>query len=412
MLKGLLRFSLLGAFGIWLVSACSSAKEGTEGEACYSNGTCNAGLTCLSNTCVDADGGDGDGSGGKANQPSVDFEACFACGDAACPSQRQSCDGTAGCPELLECTIGCGDDVSCKSGCSVEGITAQELAQASTAVANYVTCSVQACSSECVPDVGLGTGGSGDGTGGTGGGDDGAGGRASGGGNSTGGRSSGGSSSGGAPNDIGTLVFDGEGVGVGAEDFGIDGGFYILEDSVKDGEEIEDPAGHTDLDPLDSSVEPSSFELSDYPCVSGTVAQVLDPDGYICETNSDDCDWEAYWGGGIGLSLNIVEEVAVAWDADASGVTGFRFNVAGAIDGAPLRFVVEDTDGEQFCVNNVAAGSLVTIEFSDLDHECWDPTNQQLDPTKIKSISWQFVPNASTAFSIDEFCVNALYVLD
>jgi len=396
-----------------MVSACgSSNKEGTEGEACYANGTCNAGLTCLSNTCVDADGGDGDGegSGGDANLPSVDFDACFECGDAACPAERDACDAANGCSELLECTIGCGEDITCKSGCSVAGLTPQELADAGSAVASYMTCAVVACLDECTPQLDTGSGGSSSGGAdpGSGGADDGSGGKASGG-NSTGGRSSGGSSSGGAPNLDGVLIFDGVGVGVGSEEFEIDGGFYILEDSVTDGELIAEPEYHTDLDPLDSVAEPSTLELSDYPCVSGSVAQVVDAEGGLCETNTDACEWEAYWGGGIALTLDSTDE---SWDADAVGVTGFSFIVSGSTSGAPLRFVVEDTDGEQFCVDGVRTGSSVSIDFSDLEHECWQPTSQNLDPSKIRSIAWQFVPNASEPFPIGEFCVDSLSVLD
>src|SRR5436305_1730907 len=43
----------------WMVIAvglggCSKAATGSESGACYGNGTCNPGLTCLSNVCVNA----------------------------------------------------------------------------------------------------------------------------------------------------------------------------------------------------------------------------------------------------------------------------------------------------------------------------------------------------------------------
>src|SRR6184192_1355057 len=43
----------------WVVIAvglggCSKAATGSESGACYGNGTCNSGLTCLSNVCVNA----------------------------------------------------------------------------------------------------------------------------------------------------------------------------------------------------------------------------------------------------------------------------------------------------------------------------------------------------------------------
>jgi hypothetical protein len=57
---------------VWiaLVSACSSSQGG-EGQACYANGTCNAGLTCLSKLCVNAGTDSGTpGSDGGGNPDS------------------------------------------------------------------------------------------------------------------------------------------------------------------------------------------------------------------------------------------------------------------------------------------------------------------------------------------------------
>lgn len=59
------------ASSLTLLVACSGstaslsggAAQGSENGACYANATCNAGLACLSNTCVDP--GDGDGGAGK-----------------------------------------------------------------------------------------------------------------------------------------------------------------------------------------------------------------------------------------------------------------------------------------------------------------------------------------------------------
>ena len=58
----------LSLFGI--VAACSSSSdkaEGAEGGNCFPNGMCNAGLTCVSNYCVNKPGGSsssGSGTGG------------------------------------------------------------------------------------------------------------------------------------------------------------------------------------------------------------------------------------------------------------------------------------------------------------------------------------------------------------
>src|SRR5262245_5459839 len=48
-----------------LVVGCgSSVKQGGERQDCYPNGTCNMGLVCLSNTCVNPGGGGSGGGGG------------------------------------------------------------------------------------------------------------------------------------------------------------------------------------------------------------------------------------------------------------------------------------------------------------------------------------------------------------
>jgi hypothetical protein len=53
----LLGFSLFGCGG--------STSQGGERQGCYANGTCNAGLSCLSNICVsEGGGGAGGGAGG------------------------------------------------------------------------------------------------------------------------------------------------------------------------------------------------------------------------------------------------------------------------------------------------------------------------------------------------------------
>jgi hypothetical protein len=59
------------------VLACSSGGQGGERQACYGNGTCNVGLTCFSNVCVNAtgsggaSGSTGGGSGGAGGGAGV-----------------------------------------------------------------------------------------------------------------------------------------------------------------------------------------------------------------------------------------------------------------------------------------------------------------------------------------------------
>jgi hypothetical protein len=52
-----------------MVTGCGGSSPGQGGirESCYPNGTCNAGLTCVSQVCVSLDGGQaGDNGGGGA----------------------------------------------------------------------------------------------------------------------------------------------------------------------------------------------------------------------------------------------------------------------------------------------------------------------------------------------------------
>ena len=415
---------MVGGVSLWVASACGSSDkpQGSEGGACYGNGTCDAGLLCSEGkTCLNPSGGvggsGGPGAGGNGNPGGIDLEACYACGDEKCPTERATCKDTKGCETLLECTVKCGSDASCSSQCDLNDLSTEEKVAAATALAGYNLCAVPACVSECAPDIDTGIGGtpgSGGGGPGSGGQNDGAGG---GGATGSGGRSSGGSSSGGRSGTGGSsgsavVIFDGTGVGAGSEDHGIDGGFYILEDSVKDGVLVEDTLLHTDFDAFDSDLEPSDFSESTAPCITGTLAMVTDELGDSCQLTSDYCAWGDLWGGGIGLSLKIVDDEAVAWDAAAAGVTGFSFQVSGSVGSAPVRFMVEDLGGNQFCVEKVSVGSTVSVPFTKLVHNCWDPGALDLDPTQIKSISWQFVPNASTDFPISEFCVDSVYVLE
>lgn len=426
MLSRWVRNSLVGGVSLWVASACGSSDkpQGSEGGACYGNGTCDAGLLCSEGkTCVSSGtgGGGNSGAGGNGNPSGIDLEACYSCGDEKCPNERQACDDAKGCSVLLECTVQCASDPNCASGCSVGELSDEERVAAVSALTAYNLCAVPACVSECAPKIDTGVGGtSGSGGAGSGsGGDESGGGSGGSGATGSGGKSSGGSSSGGSSNpgsggsaSTGVLIFDGTGVGAGSEDHGIDGGFYILEDSVKEGVLVEDTLLHTDFDAVDSDHEPSDFSESSAPCITGTLAMVTDELGDSCERTSDYCAWGDLWGGGIGLSLKIEDEVAVAWDATAAGVKGFRFQVSGSVGSVPVRFMVEDTAGNQFCVNKVAVGSAVSVPFTTLKHNCWDPGNVAFDPSKIKSISWQFVPDASKPYPISEFCVDNVYVLE
>jgi hypothetical protein len=84
-----------------VVAACSSSPTGTGGQrqACYANGTCNAGLVCLSQICVQpADGGAGatGGAGGAtAGAGAGDAAAGVSGADAAAGSDAAAAPGDA-----------------------------------------------------------------------------------------------------------------------------------------------------------------------------------------------------------------------------------------------------------------------------------------------------------------------------
>ncbi len=132
--------SALGLTAIACGQSQTSAQPATGSErgACFPNNTCLAGLTCLSDLCVNdparSDTTDGSvdagptpdagppGPGTDANCGTIPTftSACFAQGHNACP------DGTcvdyveAGCPPIVDFTGGwplrCGADVDCLEG--------------------------------------------------------------------------------------------------------------------------------------------------------------------------------------------------------------------------------------------------------------------------------------------------------
>src|SRR6187551_1415389 len=137
--------------------ACSAKDDtGTVGEACYPNGTCNAGLVCDRGMCLPTSGstgdgdesstdasGDGDGTISEALAEAL--EGCFDCGATGCKDEADACDAEGGCMEALECSLACVGDATCGSKCDVSGLTSSGV----TAMSNYTVCTATACSDEC-----------------------------------------------------------------------------------------------------------------------------------------------------------------------------------------------------------------------------------------------------------------------
>ncbi len=360
-------------------------------------------VTCAVTSCLDectpdvggssSSGGDGDNGGSG-----VDLDGCFGCGESTCSSAYSACEGQTGCIDLWKCGWECSGstDASCATNCSAS-LDAAEAADAALAVADLVSCQATECLDACAygaDTTGGDSGDSGD-SGGTSAGE------------TTSGSDSTGGDSGGSVDLPAGYLFDGDGVAIDVPELGAIGYFFILEDSVDDSGPVLDGLEHTDLDPPGSSSEPSNLEGESAPCVSGTVARVSSATGASCQTSTASCDWAAFWGGGIGLMMNDDSETVAAWDGSAH--SGIIFGTSGYV-GLPLRFMVEDTSGEQFCTE-IDVGE-VAIRWTDLRHECWDPTSKKLDPSKIKQISWMFVPDASYPYSVSDFCVERVAVMD
>ncbi len=160
----------LGLSGVLALgaSACSDDNNqgvGVEGGGCYANGTCNAGLECRSNLCVQGNGVSNTGGGSSSN--GVDIDDCFACGESSCSAENDACDASAGCRTVLECWLGCGTNASCQSACDTSQVTANDL----TVISSYFTCFATECVSECTVSSTSGGGGNGGGGGGGGNGD-------------------------------------------------------------------------------------------------------------------------------------------------------------------------------------------------------------------------------------------------
>jgi hypothetical protein len=144
-------------------------------------------------------------------------------------------------------------------------------------------------------------------------------------------------------------------------------------------------------------------------CISGTAAPVnlectpVEP--------ATDC-YGMHWGAMMGLNLNQPIDPVTMMGAeplpyDASGLSGFLFDVSGPTVPTSLRFVAEGLDG-QYCTPPsipILPGQNA-VWFSDLFSQCWDPIlGAPLDPSSIVRISWHVVTNDAAEVPYD-FCVS------
>lgn len=216
--------------------------------------------------------------------------------------------------------------------------------------------------------------------------------------------------------------------GTATGDLGIQGSFFVLEDSMKDSVPIEE--ANPDVVPLGltfSDLTPDTFDdTTTAVCVNGTIAGVTAINGAVdcnygdgTETPENICQWDYIWGGGLGFNLNETggeDSMKTPWDAVAAGVQGFKMLLSGDVGGAVVRFKAKmDGSDEDFCAEvdvEPTPGAVTEVLFSELEHMCWGTAGTlTLDTTKLVQVEWQIVPEIDTPFTVTNFCVERLAVI-
>lgn len=155
-------------------------------------------------------------------------------------------------------------------------------------------------------------------------------------------------------------------------------------------------------------------------CIKGTAAKV-DTKCMLpmpAPPGVSDC-YGLYWGAAIGLNLNqptvMMDGMEVGGDPvafDASKVTGFTFEITGAMVPVSLRFKVEDANGE-YCTGMEVPVKLGanTITLAQLRTKCWEALSKQPTPVTgetakkaMLKIAWQVVTSPTATVPFD-FCV-------
>lgn len=127
-------------------------------------------------------------------------------------------------------------------------------------------------------------------------------------------------------------------------------------------------------------------------CVEGTAGRAV----------SDN----SVWGAGFGVNLNQEEREADpdTWNADAMGISGFRFNLSAMPAGTGLRFVYQ-SGGTDYCVEIASAGAQ-TVRFSETREACWGSGGDDPNPSTLEQVKWQVTTNSSEhdfSFCITQF---------
>ncbi|HYQ26604.1 MAG TPA: hypothetical protein VER04_05270 [Polyangiaceae bacterium] len=380
LLGGLSALVLLGA------PSCSSDKpcEGAETCACYANSTCDTGLDCRSNVCVNLSGAAG------APSSSFDAKACFACAESACASAASACKAASGCDTVTRCLLGCAADATCLANCA-QGVTADDIAKS----AQYQGCALTACSSDCTYSAN-GFGGSGNGSAGAsssaGGASKAGNGSTSGGSGSVGGSTGAGGST--ATNPVsGTnwLSLSADAApstqGVNGK-LGIEGVFYAYGDACS---------------------TPSMFWDPNIRCISGT----------MCAADANGVNW----GVAIGFDFNNLASVKHAWNATTAGVTGITWKNYNSTNSMQVWIQNMDPSFNGSCsttncninappdgVSTASPGSGL-FTFANMVKDDWGPSASSyvFNPANVSAL--QFKVSAQPSPTDYMLCIDALGVI-
>jgi hypothetical protein len=148
-------------------------------------------------------------------------------------------------------------------------------------------------------------------------------------------------------------------------------------------------------------------------CLTGNAAKVIDKIG------STMADYSDIFGIGIGLDFNNMGGTKLPWDATATHVTGFTFDITGVpAGGIRVEFpTVQTTNGFQdsYSINVAGDGhyqaDLSTTSAHKLKPSFTPPTGMTepaFDPTMLLSIQFHVATNTTAAINVPMMCVNNL----
>jgi len=158
-------------------------------------------------------------------------------------------------------------------------------------------------------------------------------------------------------------------------------------------------------------------------CTSGTVAKVIPMSGGTTP------DYAAIWGAGIGLDLNNPGArdggagEKLPWDATAHNITGFSFHIDTPPTGGQLRVefptaaAIGTTDvdaayweGASNNLSPIKSGGDYAVSFAEVGGPMYLTAPMPFDKTKILSIRFHVVANASTTIPFS-YCISNLTLL-